>query len=97
MLEDAIRVLKGAWWDEPYNFSGEHHQIQAYSTLPTPVQLPPPSANDRRLDMPGAFSGSIEQIVEQMWECREGYGFSYIVALQGIDELVPIVARLAGK
>lgn len=48
------------------------------------------------MDMPGAFSGSVEQIVEQMLERRQRYGFSYFTALRGGDALAPVVTRLAG-
>jgi hypothetical protein len=48
------------------------------------------------MDMPGAFSGSVEQIAEQMIQRRERYGFSYFTALRDGDALAPVVARLAG-
>jgi probable F420-dependent oxidoreductase len=48
------------------------------------------------MDMPGAFSGNVEQIAEQMIQRRERYGFSYFTVLRGGNALAPVVARLAG-
>ena len=42
--------------------------------------------------------GSVDQIVEGMQARREQYGFSYYVLFDhAIDEVAPIVARLAGE
>ncbi|MBX3001771.1 MAG: hypothetical protein KF893_24820 [Caldilineaceae bacterium] len=49
------------------------------------------------MEMPGAFSGSVEQIVEQMLERRQRYGFSYFTTLRGGNALAPMVARLTGR
>jgi probable F420-dependent oxidoreductase len=49
------------------------------------------------LAMPSIFIGAVEQIIEQMVERREHYGFSYyIVADARMEAFAPIVARLAG-
>ncbi len=50
------------------------------------------------LAMPSIFTGSVEQIIEQMQERRERYGFSYyIVSDTDMEALAPVVARLAGS
>jgi probable F420-dependent oxidoreductase len=50
------------------------------------------------LEMPSVFIGSVDQIVEGMQARRERYGFSYYVLFDhAIDEVAPIVARLAGE
>ena len=50
------------------------------------------------LDMPSILIGSTEQMVEQLYQRRERYGFSYyIVTDQHIETFAPVVARLAGK
>jgi probable F420-dependent oxidoreductase len=41
-LEEALAIVKGAWGDGPFDFSGEHYTINAYNGLPTPVQQPRP-------------------------------------------------------
>jgi len=49
------------------------------------------------LAMPALFLGTVEQIVADMRERRERYGFSYYVLTdERMHELAPIVARLAG-
>jgi probable F420-dependent oxidoreductase len=53
---------------------------------------------EKVLEMPSLFIGSMAQIVEEMQARREQYGFSYYVLFDhAIDEVAPIVARLAGK
>jgi probable F420-dependent oxidoreductase len=50
------------------------------------------------LDMPSIVIGSVEQMVEQLYQRRERYGFSYyIVTDQHMQTLAPVVAQLAGK
>jgi hypothetical protein len=49
------------------------------------------------LEMPSIFIGSLEHIVDEMRARRERYGFSYYVVLDhAMEQVVPIVARLAG-
>jgi RNA processing factor Prp31 len=50
------------------------------------------------LDMPSIVIGSVEQMVEQLYQRRERYGFSYyVVTDQHMQTLAPVVAQLAGK
>jgi probable F420-dependent oxidoreductase len=50
------------------------------------------------LEMPSVFIGSLDEIVQDMRERRERYGFSYYVFSDTqIDTAAPIVERLAGK
>lgn len=50
------------------------------------------------LDMPSIVIGSVEQMVEQLYQRRERYGFSYyVVTDQHLQTLAPVVAQLAGK
>ena len=50
------------------------------------------------LDMPSIVIGSVEQMVEQLYQQRERFGFSYyIVTDQHMQTLAPVVAQLAGK
>jgi probable F420-dependent oxidoreductase len=50
------------------------------------------------LDMPSMVIGSVEQMVEQLYQRRERYGFSYyIVTDQDMQTLAPVVAQLTGK
>jgi len=50
------------------------------------------------LDMPSIVIGSVEQIIEQMYQRREHYGFSYyIVTDQHMQTLAPVVKQLTGK
>jgi probable F420-dependent oxidoreductase len=49
------------------------------------------------LETPHALCGSTEQIVESLVERRERFGISSVgVALDALDDLAPVVARLAG-
>jgi probable F420-dependent oxidoreductase len=41
-LEEAIKVLKGCFGDEPFSFSGEHYTITDHDGPPKPVQRPHP-------------------------------------------------------
>ena len=41
-LEEAVRVLKGYFGDEPSSFSGDHYRISELDGLPKPVQRPHP-------------------------------------------------------
>jgi probable F420-dependent oxidoreductase len=41
-LAEALTVIKGAWGEGPYDFSGEHYTIRAYNGIPKPVQTPRP-------------------------------------------------------
>ncbi|HLV99506.1 MAG TPA: TIGR03621 family F420-dependent LLM class oxidoreductase [Ktedonobacterales bacterium] len=50
------------------------------------------------LDMPSLVIGSVEQMVEQLYQRRERFGFSYyLVTDQHLQTLAPVVARLTGK
>jgi len=49
------------------------------------------------LQSPAFLVGSLEQIVETLQERRERYGISYISSWEPIEELTPIIARLAGQ
>jgi probable F420-dependent oxidoreductase len=54
-------------------------------------------AAEQVLDMPSAFVGPVERIIDLMHERREVYGFSYyIVSDRAIDTFAPIVAKLTG-
>lgn len=49
------------------------------------------------LDSPIALIGTVDEIVDQVQERRERYGFSYItIRSESMDDLAPVVARLAG-
>lgn len=49
-------------------------------------------------DMPSIVIGTVEQMVEQLFQRRERYGFSYyIVADRHLQTFAPVVAQLAGK
>lgn len=55
-------------------------------------------AAEHVLDMPSVVIGPVEQMVEQLYQRRERYGFSYyIVTDQHMQTLAPVVAQLAGK
>jgi probable F420-dependent oxidoreductase len=47
---------------------------------------------------PHALAGSVDEIVERLEERRETFGISYVgVGATSMDELAPVVARLAGR
>lgn len=41
-LAEALAVVKGAWGEGPFDFSGEHYTISGYDGLPKPTQSPRP-------------------------------------------------------
>ncbi len=41
-LEEAVRVLKGLWADQPLTFTGAHYQITGIDGAPKPLQWPHP-------------------------------------------------------
>ena len=41
-LGEALAVVKGAWGDGPFDFTGDHYTITEYDGLPKPVQQPRP-------------------------------------------------------
>lgn len=52
---------------------------------------------EQALETPHALCGSTAQMVESLVERRERYGISSVgVALEALDDLAPVVARLAG-
>ena len=54
-------------------------------------------SSEQVLGMPSVFVGSLDHIVDEMRERRERYGFSYYVVLdRAMEQVAPIVARLAG-
>jgi probable F420-dependent oxidoreductase len=55
---------------------------------------PRPSVEEL-LALPSTLIGTVDQIVEELQERRERYGFSYIVVREPIEEFAPVVARLA--
>jgi probable F420-dependent oxidoreductase len=54
--------------------------------------------DDRLPRSPHVLAGSVDQIVEEISERRERYGFSYVQIMeQQMEAFAPVVARLAGK
>ena len=47
-LEEALAIVKGAWGDEPFNYTGPSYTIRSYNGIPKPVQQPRPPIADRR-------------------------------------------------
>jgi len=48
------------------------------------------------LEVPYAWFGSVEQICEKLEAARERWGVSYFVLQGNVDDMAPVVARLAG-
>jgi probable F420-dependent oxidoreductase len=54
--------------------------------------------DDRLPRSPHVLAGSVDQIVEEISERRERYGFSYVQIMeQQMEAFAPVVSRLAGK
>jgi len=52
---------------------------------------------DQGLSSPHALAGTVDEIIEQCLDRRERYGISYIgLSADSIDDMAPVVARLAG-
>jgi probable F420-dependent oxidoreductase len=41
-LDEALRIIKGAWGGGPFDHKGKHYTIRAYDGTPKPVQRPRP-------------------------------------------------------
>ncbi|MFL5762006.1 MAG: LLM class flavin-dependent oxidoreductase [Thermomicrobiales bacterium] len=41
-LDEAVRIIAGAWGDEPFTYVGTHFRTDAVQILPPPRQQPPP-------------------------------------------------------
>jgi len=53
---------------------------------------------EQALHSPHALAGSIDQIVDDLEARREEFGISYIgLSAAAVDEMAPVVARLAGR
>jgi alkanesulfonate monooxygenase SsuD/methylene tetrahydromethanopterin reductase-like flavin-dependent oxidoreductase (luciferase family) len=39
-VEEAVRVVRGLWGDEPFTFAGDHGRVEAANVRPRPVQHP---------------------------------------------------------
>lgn len=49
------------------------------------------------LEMPSMLIGSYEEVIALLVQCREEYGFSYVVVSDGqMEELAPVVCALSG-
>jgi probable F420-dependent oxidoreductase len=48
------------------------------------------------LALPSTLIGTVDQIIEELQERRERYGFSYIVVREPFEQFAPIVERLTG-
>jgi len=41
-MDDALEIIKRAWTEETFSFSGKHYQLENVSLMPKPVQEPHP-------------------------------------------------------
>jgi hypothetical protein len=65
--------------------------------LELPISQPDGLPVKRVFEMPSIFSGSVDQIVEEMQGRRERYAISYyVVPDTSLETVAPIVARPAG-
>ncbi len=51
---------------------------------------------DEIMDVPYAWFGTVDQICDKLQAARERWGVSYFVLQGGMDDMAPVVARLAG-
>lgn len=42
-LVDAIQIIRGAWTEEKFSYSGDHHSVDQLVSFPKPVQKPHPT------------------------------------------------------
>jgi alkanesulfonate monooxygenase SsuD/methylene tetrahydromethanopterin reductase-like flavin-dependent oxidoreductase (luciferase family) len=42
-LSDAIQIIRGAWTDDKFSFSGDHYSVDELVSFPKPVQKPHPT------------------------------------------------------
>lgn len=68
-LQEAVRVIKGLWGDDPLTFTGRHYTIRALDGWPKPVQRPHPpvhiGAGGKRLLSFAAQEANIVGIIAQ--------------------------------
>jgi len=88
-------VAKIAWIREVAGERFERLEL-GYTVFRTEVTSGKP--DDHLPRSPHVLAGSVDQIVEEISERRERYGFSYVQIMeQQMEAFAPVVARLAGK
>jgi len=99
-FEEAIAVIKGAFGDEPFSFTGDHYRITAYKGLPKPVQRPCPplliGGGGRRVLSIAAREADIVGINGTMTAGVVGPEALATMSAEAVDDKVAITKAAAG-
>jgi probable F420-dependent oxidoreductase len=88
-------AAKVAWIQEVAGERFERLEL-GYTVFRTEVTNGKP--DDHLPRSPHVLAGSVDQIVEEIYERRDRYGFSYVQIMeQQMEAFAPVVAQLAGK
>jgi len=83
-LDESLEILVGLWSGEPFQFCGDHYQLDEMVFLPTPLQKPripiwvggfwpnkPPLRRAARYE--GTFPGSMQALSPEDWRIIKAY------------------------
>ncbi len=77
LLEEQLAVVRGAWADGPFAFTGKHYRLAGVDALPKPVQRPHPplivggSAKPRTVRLAAQFADEYNTVFATPAECAE--------------------------
>ncbi len=77
LLEEQLAIVRGAWAEGPFSFTGKHYRLSAVDALPKPVQRPHPpvliggSAKPRTARLAARFADEYNTVFATPEECAE--------------------------
>jgi F420-dependent oxidoreductase-like protein len=77
MLEEQLQIVRGAWADGPFSFTGAHYELVSLDALPKPFQRPHPpiiiggSARPRSARLAARFADEYNTVFATPSECAE--------------------------
>jgi F420-dependent oxidoreductase-like protein len=80
LLEEQLAVVRGAWADGPFSFTGAHYRLAGVDALPKPVQRPHPplivggSAKPRTVRLAARYADEYNTVFASPAECAERRG-----------------------
>lgn len=98
-LEEAVQVIKRAWAEGPFDFSGQHYTISGYDGLPKPLTQPGPplfigGAGRRLLTLAGREADIVGITPRAL---REGGLDARDVTEAGVEQKIAWVREAAGE
>jgi probable F420-dependent oxidoreductase len=97
-MEEAMRVVKGCWGDQPFTYSGAHYKLKELNVLPKPAQKPRPpimiGGGAQRVLSIAAREADIVSI--NFKTTREGWADFSSIRPEAIDQRIQWVREAAG-